>query len=523
MVTGLRKITTQCIIVSSILILSSSIIADLTSLSKHDPYPVFTAIDPLVDRLLITKDICDFRNEYIFRARKNNLVISVSPFRQSATRGANGKGEKIFRRVPIQLGDLTGRWGLVPLVFGPLPIGQTPTTYMTDYPTLQEIFTNAADNKIVPTGSLPGQMQVTDGYKVDPNQRCGFFSVPLKYSKTGVRFSLSARSSCSGFGFNIEGGVSSISQTQRDICDPYCLEPLCDITPSPSAQPVIDFQGLDLTTFHTKDDLVEFIPTMMDPDPCKNIIGITTENIQKYLTRPFDCIAQEIKLDIDDFCAISAEELRFNLFWNEVYTFNPNSYEWSHLAIIPSFMVSASVSPGKVKDEHKAFALYFGNNKHVALGFSAGLYLDFAETVQVGGEVGYTHFFKRTYDDLRIPTSKFQTGVFPFFANAEVQPGDNTYFSLKMLAYHFLDNLSVFVQYNQVQHKPDKICLVRPDPAFVPHVLERVTSWNNKSINAGATYDLLPNFGVGFLWQVPVLQRNSYRSTTIMLSLYGFF
>ncbi len=488
--------------------------ADLTSLAKNDPCPMFSALDPLVDRELLRKKVTDFRNEYQYRCARGCAMVSASLFGQSAVRGKNTKAEGVYRRVPIQLGDLTGRWGLIPLLFGPLPAGQTLA------PALQSALT--AMFPVAPPTP----------YNVDPNQRCGYLSFPLKYSKRGLRISCSFDLNC-GLGINIEGGVASLRQNVMDIDDPFCAQALCtaSATSVTNNAPVLDYQWIDLTGFEINptiagvevNELPIFQVASDNPDPCETIINVKTDLIQENLSRPFATIAQQIQLNIDSYCGVSSDEWRFNLYWRRFFEYYPDSYEWAHVAVIPVLMLSASASPGIIKDEHKAFQPYFGNNGHAAVGATAGLYLDFADTLQVGAEFSYTHFSSRHYTDLRIPNNLYQTTVFPFFTNATVQPGDNNFFALRALAYHFIDTLSICVQYNKVEHKPNKICLVKQDDAFLPQELAAVSSWTNSSLNASATYDILPNFGVGVLWQAPVRQRNSYKATTIMFTAYGFF
>lgn len=514
MVTGLQKTVAYsivCIIVLSFF--CSSLIADLTSLAKNDPYPTFTALDPQVDRFPgIAKALINIRDEYRFRSRNDCFMISASAFGQNATRGRNTKGEAVFRRVPVELSTLTGNWSLFPLFFGNIPQGQTLPS------TLQDAIAGIYGS-LMPPVVPPPTPPIEEASFIDPNQRCGFLSFPLKYKKRGLRLSATWNIG-GGVYLNVEGGIAYIRQSVENLPDPFCLEDVCTTT----SQPACDFQGPDLTTFQINPEENQPPPfNGTTEDACQLLTGVEGSVIQQYLSKPFPCIAQQIDLDIGDFCKISSEEVRFNLCWTNIYEYARDSFEWAHLAIIPNFMLSVSVSPGKAKNEHKAFEPYFGNNRHLAIGASAGLYLDFLDTIQIGGEAGYTHFFSRTYCDLRIPNSKFQQSIYPFFTDAKVSPGGNTFFALKVLAYHFLDTLSAYVQYNIIDHKHDKICLVRPDPAFLPHLLEDVSCWSNKSINAGITYDILPNFGIGLLWQAPIKQRNSYKSTTIMLSVYGFF
>lgn len=186
-------------------------------------------------------------------------------------------------------------------------------------------------------------------------------------------------------------------------------------------------------------------------------------------------------------------------------------------------MVSGSVSPGKKINPRDVFAVPFGNNGHAAAGFSAGLNFDFMDTIEVGGEVGFTHFFERDICNLRVPTSEYQSGIFPFATDVTLKPSHNWHFGGKIAAYHFLDRLSLFFQYLIVDHCEDKIELKCPDPAFKPEILECLTNWKVKLVDIGVTYDISPNTGLGFLWQAPLSQKNAYRSTTVLFTFYATF
>lgn len=491
--------------------------ADLTSLAKNDPYPVFSSAGPVIDRFLLTGPINKLRNEDLFKDQRQFLFFSVSAFGQFADRGRNVQGESIYRRVPVQLGDLIGRWSTIGLMYGPLPLAQKRAPQLQQAREELLMITNPAD-------------PINDPANIDPNDRFGFFSIPLDYRKTGVRFSLSASLGC-GFGVNFEGGVASINQVLRHLDNPFCRIPVCQDSEQMD-RATLDFQFIDLTDFCTSPPGAS--PNGNDLSPEKLNINsdgdyvfpsppLDKKKVQTFLTRNFVRIANEIELDITNFCAISADEIRMNLFWAKTIEYNRDSFEWAHFLIIPYFMVSGSVSPGQQKNEHKAFAPIFGNNKHPAIGGSAGLSIDFATTFQVGAEVGLTHFLKRNYFDLYIPTSRFQSGVFPYFTEAEVRPGTNTHFAFRMLVYHFVDNLSFHLHYHMIEHKPDTVSLIRPDPAFLVGQLEKTTAWRSHLFNLGTTYEILPNLGFGFLWQAPVIQRNAYRSSTLMFSVYAFF
>ena len=107
--------------------------------------------------------------------------------------------------------------------------------------------------------------------------------------------------------------------------------------------------------------------------------------------------------------------------------------------------------------------------------------------------------------------------------DVNIKPGFNWHFGLKMAAYHFYDRLSFYFQYLYIHHEEDEITLCKPDPAFVPEVLENKSCWKSQMINVGFAYDISPNITFGFLWQTPTVQRNAYRPTTLMITFNAEF
>ena len=432
----------------------------MSSLAKNDAFPVFTSLDP--HEFLLTKEKLKYKDIAWAEEKGNIASISVSAFGQNADRGKTIKGEDTFNEETntttiIELGDLTGRSGMIALLYGELPegdaLGKTLTT---------------ARNTLFP--GVVGT--IDDGTKIDPAQEFGFFSFPLKYRKRGVRFELAARI-FKGIGISIQTGISTIRQVVEDRIN---------------KTKKTDFNGL------------------------------TKKDVDRVLMDELDNIAQEIGLDIGDFCETSVEEIRFNLFWRYAYELNKGTDEWTHFLLIPFLKLTGSISPGRKKDTNRQFALPFANNDHHAVGFTAGINFDFVETIEIGGEVGFTHFFDKSFTDFRLPNSEFQTTIFPFTTDVTISPGHNWHFGAKMAAYHFLDKLSMHFHYLIVEHKEDDIKLKKVDKAFKPETFKKFTSFKTKLANIGFNYDFAPNIALGFLWQTPFSQRNTYRSTTVMFT-----
>ena len=77
----------------------------------------------------------------------------------------------------------------------------------------------------------------------------------------------------------------------------------------------------------------------------------------------------------------------------------------------------------------------------------------------------------------------------------------------------------MYFEWFVIDHKKDEVTLRIPDPAFLPKVLEQTTSFKTKLGNVAFNYDISPNIGLGFLWQIPFSQRNAYRSSTLMAGI----
>ncbi len=405
---------------------------------------------------------------------------------------APGCGSSIIGPVSgdrIELGDLTGRINMLALLYGNVPDNQTLP------PALQK-----AQTELFPPADFPLPLNAPE--YIDPTERYASLTFPLKYDKRGVRFDLSADLG-RGFGVNINTGVAHITQTVRKI----------RLRRTNSSNELTDPSNMENDLSCQAETLCNF----QIPD------GVYTKRMQKLLTGNFEQIAQELGVDVYDFNETSLEEIRVNAFWRHLFAINEDRETGPYVQCMPFVILSGSISPGSEKCSNKLFAASFGNDGHSAMGFSTGLNFDFVDTIEVAAEAGLTHFFSKSVHALHVPTNQYQKTLFPFTTNAQIYPGNNWHFAAKLGAHHFLDRLSTYFQYVMINHKPDVICLKNADPAFMPEILARTTAWKAKVANIGFTYDISPAIALGFLWQAPLSQKNSYRSSTIMLSCNATF
>lgn len=382
------------------------------------------------------------------------LGISLTPF------GVNASLAKDACGTVINIGDLDGRWSMVALLFGAVPAGQVLP------PALQ-----AARAALFPGVVGP----IDDPTSIDPGQMVGFFDVPIEYRKRGLRMQLEAQVTCN-FGLSLQAGFSEISQCAGFV---------------------------DLTGTNTF--------------ACSNA-NLTTCNVEQFLMYPLKEIAEQIGLNIDNFLKLSLEDIRAGVYWRHAHVVNRNNLDYPEFLCIPWIAINGSFATGKPKPPSYAFAVPFGNNGHNAFGGKGGINIDFVETIEIGGEVGFTHFFERGFSNFRVPTNEYQQGIYPFATDVCYKPGMSWFMGASMNAYHFLHHLSFWAEYMYIDHRRDCMTITCPDPAFDPEYPTKRTSWKVQQFNMAFNYDISPSMALGFLWQAPTDQRNAYRASTIMAS-----
>lgn len=436
----------------------------LTWLSRSDPAHVYTTLDP--ETFLHTRAKNRLKGEKVEYAHNEFMSLSVSPFGQNANIARN------INKVDIELGNLEGKRNFVPLMFGPLPQG------------VQTFPADIAEARAILFPGIPQTTPIDDTTGeswIDPDEAIGFVSFPLKYRKWGVRGEFEFQIT-HGFGLLLQMGVS-------DICQ----------APSPS-----------------------YVCTGTE-ECCGKDAFKNADTIAKYLTCKYEEIGDQLCLDFDTFHDTAFEDVALQGYWRHAYMVNENRTDWARFLAIPFFKVGGAIASGKEKSTHKAFGLSFGNDGHNSVGFDLGLNLDFIDTIEIGAKAGLTHFFGRTVCQMPIPTSCLQTGIYTFRTDACVKPGDNWDFSVKMQAYHFLERLSFHFEYVYISHQKDCIKLLQPDPAFLPDCLADRSCWQVQVANAAFNYDISPCLTLGVLWQAPLKQVNTYRSSLLMFSFSAFF
>lgn len=490
-------------LIGATLVLCSSISLNLFGYSKYsrsDPYPVYTAANPLGPYTYFA----DCEEAYTVR-------FSGSYFRQTASKVGDYHFGLSAGSEEVEIGNIYGPWNVLGL-FYPEVWSKCPTPTPNPGPSdpsskalVVQNYLKFVDNVCTDDDLDPYFDPYQKGY--DSDKKTGFFSVPIDYEKYGGRFELNVQSR---LGFGIWGGLSAgqIRQAPRFV---------------------------DQTDY--KDLPAAFGPKIMD-------------NLPE--------MAEALCLSVDPYCRGGLDNVDIAIYLNPCFEFNrpgsPCAESYPRCTFVPFIAFEYSPKTGSGRPLSELFSVGFGNNGHEGVGFDTGFALNFFETIELGFDGGFTSFSGKMYYNAPVPTSDLQSGIFPRKADLYIKPGNNFIFGATMTAFCFVDYFSVSVQFRYVNHAEDCIKIIRtrplscyccpsngqgvpdftcpynlnnvinldgsfPDSAIDLDMLVQQSWWSSSMVNAALTYDISPRCQLGVLWQTPVRQRFAYRSTTLMGSI----
>lgn len=529
---------------------------------RNDQYPLYSSVYPY-DYLTRWQKANLRRFEYTYPVERFRL--SISGFRQSARQARDNQ------RNVINIGDINGRWNMLGLFYDPASRAR-----FTDIVNVDDIKVNDPCN---PTEECDRQLcfdQVTRPELSDPNKEFGFFTIPALYRKYGVRFEseiLLLERCFYAIGLRMQFGVADVRQTILDFGDLTCqaLGIACPATipgnltcttpgqmscatntTCPAPQPANPIgitppftdpnnPSLACSCFPAEQFQRDCVPLVQRFRPCCNSTccfsydcnckRFVIENIMKQK----QLIADRLCLDICNYHKIGFEDLRISAFWRQIFVINEESDIYPRLLIMPFIEAGVGVPMDKRISTFKPFAVPTGNNGHASVSVLAGFTLDFLDTLDLSFAGGFSHFFKQDYCNYPLPTNKFESGIYPYTADVKLRPGTTWNANIGMHAWHFLPNLSVWAEYQIISHAEDDIEVCRsfiPDDSiyspnnlatrgkgFLVDLAECRSKWESHMFTVGFNYDLSDHLSAGLLWQIPVKQRNVYRSNTVLGTL----
>ena len=476
--------------------------ATVTNLTNNDPEPIYSSLFP---QIFLTRNLRDYYIERREEYCPEWLQISFSPFRQSANSGKNLCKER------VELGDLTGRWN-IPALFYPEQYGTEQQRFA-----IQNALFNALD------AVVPGEVPVSTSLMTtcsdiinpafnDARHEFGFFSVPIKYRKLGVRFQVDMRLA-GALGLRLQTGVADLKQIPCFV-DLTCAATGLACPASSGCQPDIPCTA-------------DSGSSCADTTACIDLYSAYCKMVMlDQVMKQKQVIADTLGMNIREAQKVGPEDTRVILFLNPVFRVNYGSDEWQFFLCMPYATLDINAPTGKKACPNKIFDLPLGNNGHTGYGGSVGITFDFITTLELGIEGSAMKYNKRTYNNYPVPTDVKQSGIFPRLATVAIDPGLTWNFTLSINAYHFLDKLSGYVQYVFNGKEEDKFCIIGDQLLASNVAFERLSEdskWESNMVNVGFTYDISPNIALGFLWQSPASRRNAYRSTTVGGSIVATF
>ncbi len=517
-------------------------LAELPNLTRNDQYPIFSSFYPY--SFLATRQKANLmRFDYTYVPER--FRISVSGYRQYARRARDSE------RNIINIGDINGRWNMIALFYDPAMRASLEAA-------LGIGTADACGNETpIPEDCMPF---LTNPIYSDTNREFGFFTIPALYRKYGARFEseiLLIDRCYYAVGLKAQWGIADVRQTVIHFGDltPQALgisapaaeptsatnpptaacplpnpAPPTPITP-PFTDPVTQPPCFAGAPDNNPDNVANCVEPIQPFEPCctetvcLSFPALCKQFVIENIMRRRNRIASVLNLDINNYHKVGLDDLRLLLYWRHIYIINEDDERYPRVLFMPFAEVGVGIPMEKYQPTNKPFAVAIGNNNHTYTGGTAGFTIDFLDTIDLTFSGGFSYFFPHEYCNFRLPTSPFESGIFPYTADVNIRPGPTWYFNFGMHAWHFLDNLSIWAEYCIVSHAQDKIDICRSFiPAgscyfatgFLVERAEALSKWESHVVNVGLNYDLSDNFQFGAFWQAPAKQRNTYRQGTIM-------
>jgi len=452
--------------------------------------------------------------------KKSNFKVFVSPYYQgvSGCRGLDGKRGKTFtiteegtESVKFGEGDRLGMWNMLGVLFGSsaAPTDKPFKIEEKEYKKTDEPFVSynnlalgyivldankntkvdaaftaqeTQDSK-VDKDSSPEKLDLnlTDEKNFNPESKLGRLSVPIDFEKVGLRMS---------FCFDLGTGAGMKVKTG-----------FCNYKQNPK---FVDFSG-DVPT--TPDDRAKLV--------------------QRYLTSEakIKSIAKELGLDVSAQSENGLEDTHFEFYLN--YPVRLEDKDGDHAAsLIPYLSFGVWAPTGLKSDQNTAFSLPTGNDGYSGVTLDAALNVNFPGTIQIGFGGGGAFFASRSFRDFRVPSNKYQYGIYPWKTEVRKRPGATWYANFSFMAENFSETFSFYLDYIATWHRKDSIKLAksRKDPTtgaevFYPQKLEDESNWRCQTFFSGLNYKIAPGHEIGVCFQSVVGGARVYRSTTIMTTM----
>lgn len=450
--------------------------------------PINNYQDPVIFHTVMGSD------KYFNPTGKAGFALHISPFYQHTHSANTPSGTKTSN------GNVFGTWNMAGLFLNdaPRPTAQNFAFYNQTKTFLRNLKNDPATN--------PYSKDYTNEALFNPDEDAynalTYHDVSLRYEKLGLRGQINFDLGI-GLGMNVKGGVVNMKNRpdnfalQQAFGQNAGLLPAGDSGAAPSDAAKAQALGI-----------------------YERVLGA---NARRQLFK-------EIGLDASEYDVTDLEDLYANIYWHVPIKIKEHG---EHVfSLVPHLSVGASLPMGKERDYNKLFGVINGNDGYAGLTAEGAIALDFPAMMQLSFGGGVTMYNTRDLVGYHVPTSDFQSGLYPWRTSVSRQPGPLWYANISMKADDIMSkkdvpNFSVYFDYIYAQHMHDVIKLKEPNAAlagaFKPELLQRDSSWRAQVLHGGIKCGLSKNVYLTFSAQGTISGARTYRPTTLLGGLIMSF
>ena len=458
----------------------------LLSVSDVSPLPSAMYFDPSM--LHSEKGI----ERFVEPGKGRRFNFKLSPFHQHSSGARNRDGKK------VPLGDRTGRWEMLGLLFGSSAAPESkplfPSVSLADMPTNAEVaaaYVNYPNFVNWLWGYVAGHASLVQPraypQDLDPEQSddgssdiAGDYYVWANYEKNGIRGEFSFLMG-SGFGMTIKCGAVDYKHTP--------------------------------TFFEAKD------PGLSASWNAMHVY--LTNTVMTYYTRKY-ILDEELGLNTERYSATAFEDILIKMYWSKLCEFK-DEYGDLVVNLSPYFSVGLWIPTGKKKDPNKFFSLPTGNDGFLGASVEGALHFDFPGKMAINLGGGITFFQTKTLSDQRVPSHRWQRTIYPWKAKIQKRPGTSWNVNASLVAKEIVESLSVYFDFVYSKHEQDSIKMKESSASrnafFYPDMLEKDSLWVDQSISLGFDYKLTPELAFGLCLQNHISGKRVFRNSTVMGTL----
>lgn len=270
----------------------------------------------------------------------------------------------------------------------------------------------------------------------------------------------------------------------------------------------------------------------------------TDETITRYLTDESarNRLMTELGFDIDGKSVVALEDTLVKLSYSRAIDLKDKKNN-TVLKLAPYGSVGCWAPTGRKKNRKAFFSLPTGNDGFWGLVFEGGLNFGLNDSIFLGVGGGATLFSSRTINDCPVPSSKYQSTVYPWTTSIDKEPGVSWDVNLSLHVDDFIEGFHFYADYVYSRHERDSIKVndattvhlkaltlndagdqvlegaaftVARSTLFDTEKMEKESEWMANTVNAGVNLTLSPLCELGLGFQTHISGFRVYKTLTIM-------